>query len=128
MAAGLAWSPEERKIRRMTTVYVYQKCSTCRDALKWLDQNGIAHEVKAIRDTPPTLAELKVALTARGGGSGYAGGAVPDGGVVIALAGLRPVRSTEPLQWRAEIESFRQRPAGQFVLRLYREERLQPPA
>ena len=67
MAAGLAWSPEERKIRRMTTVYVYQKCSTCRDALKWLDQNGIAHEVKAIRDTPPTLAELKVALTARGG-------------------------------------------------------------
>jgi glutathione S-transferase len=30
--------------------------------------------------------------------------------------------------WRAEVESFRQRPAGQFVLRLYREERLGPPA
>jgi len=30
--------------------------------------------------------------------------------------------------WRAEIEGFRQRPSGQFVLRLYREERLQPPA
>jgi len=30
--------------------------------------------------------------------------------------------------WRAEIEGFRKRPAGQFVLRLYREERLGPPA
>lgn len=51
----------------MPTIYVYQKCSTCRDALKWLDRHGIAHEVKAIRETPPTVAELKVALTARGG-------------------------------------------------------------
>ena len=49
--------------------------------------------------------EHDVPLTARGGGSGYAGGAVPDGGVVVALAGLRSVRSIEPLQWRAEIES-----------------------
>ena len=49
--------------------------------------------------------EHDVPLTTRGGGSGYAGGAVPDGGVVLALAGLRSVRSIEPLQWRAEIES-----------------------
>jgi FAD/FMN-containing dehydrogenases len=49
--------------------------------------------------------ERDVPLTPRGGGSGYAGGAVPDGGVVVALAGLRSVRSIEPLQWRAEIES-----------------------
>ncbi len=51
----------------MPTVYVYQKCGTCRDALKWLDQKGIASEVKAIRETPPTPAELKVALAAVGG-------------------------------------------------------------
>lgn len=51
----------------MPTVYVYQKCSTCRDALKWLDQKGIACEVKAIRETPPTPAELKVALATLGG-------------------------------------------------------------
>ena len=47
----------------MLTVYVYQKCSTCRDALKWLDDHGIAHQVKAIRETPPTPAELKTALS-----------------------------------------------------------------
>lgn len=51
----------------MLTVYVYQKCSTCRDALKWLDQNGIAHEVKAIRDTPPSPAELATAHQLLGG-------------------------------------------------------------
>lgn len=51
----------------MLTVYVYQKCSTCRDALKWLDQHQIPHEVKAIRETPPTSAELNTALRAFGG-------------------------------------------------------------
>lgn len=59
-------------------------------------------------DVARTLAwcyEHDVPLTTRGGGSGYAGGAVPDGGVVVALAGLRSVRSLEPLQWRAELES-----------------------
>jgi arsenate reductase len=51
----------------MLTIYVYQKCSTCRDALKWLNEHGIAHEVKAIRETPPSPAELKTALKLHGG-------------------------------------------------------------
>lgn len=51
----------------MLTVYVYQKCSTCRDALKWLNENGIAHQLKSIRETPPSPVELKTALGACGG-------------------------------------------------------------
>ena len=51
----------------MLTVYVYQKCSTCRDAMKWLDGRGISYEAKAIRETPPTAGELKTALDAAGG-------------------------------------------------------------
>jgi arsenate reductase len=51
----------------MLTVYVYQKCSTCRDALQWLDARGTPYQVKAIRETPPTPAELAVALKAFGG-------------------------------------------------------------
>lgn len=51
----------------MPTVYCYQKCSTCRDALKWLEDHGIAHQVKAIRETPPGVAELRTALEALGG-------------------------------------------------------------
>jgi arsenate reductase len=51
----------------MITVSIYQKCSTCRDAVKWLDEHGVAHQTKAIRETPPTPAELKSALKLLGG-------------------------------------------------------------
>ncbi len=51
----------------MLTVYCYQNCSTCRNALKWLTEHGIAHKVKPIRETPPTSAELHTALKAKGG-------------------------------------------------------------
>ncbi len=51
----------------MIKVYAYQKCSTCRDALKWLDTHGIPYTVKAIRETPPSPAELKSALGITGG-------------------------------------------------------------
>ena len=56
-----------RKIRRMLTVYVYQKCSTCRDAVKWLRARKIDYQEKAIRETPPSAAELKAVLAATGG-------------------------------------------------------------
>jgi FAD/FMN-containing dehydrogenase len=46
-----------------------------------------------------------VPVVPRGGGSGYAGGAVPDGGVVLSLERLRRARSLEPLLWRAELEA-----------------------
>jgi arsenate reductase len=51
----------------MLKVYAYRNCSTCRDALKWLDARGIPYEVAAIRETPPSQAELKAALGILGG-------------------------------------------------------------
>jgi arsenate reductase len=51
----------------MLTVYVYQNCSTCRDALKWLNSRGIKFEERAIRETPPSVAELKAMLAAKEG-------------------------------------------------------------
>ena len=51
----------------MLTIYTYQKCGTCREALKWLDARGISYQVKPIRETPPTVAELKTMLAAMGG-------------------------------------------------------------
>ncbi|MDB4976929.1 MAG: arsenate reductase related protein [Myxococcaceae bacterium] len=44
------------------TVYQYPGCSTCRKALKWLDEHGIAHERVHIVDKPPTRALLARAL------------------------------------------------------------------
>jgi glycolate oxidase subunit GlcD len=49
--------------------------------------------------------EHDVALTPRGGGTGYAGGAVPDGGVVLSLRRLDRVRALDPGLWRMEAEA-----------------------
>ncbi len=49
------------------TIYTYKNCDTCRKALRWLDGKNIAHEVKAIRETPPTVSELEMALKVLGG-------------------------------------------------------------
>jgi len=50
--------------------------------------------------------EHGVPVVPRGGGTGYAAGAVPlDGGVVIALERLARVRSFDPLVWRMEVEA-----------------------
>lgn len=46
----------------MLRVYAYQGCSTCKTALKWLKQHNIPFIELAIRETPPTLAELRAAL------------------------------------------------------------------
>lgn len=50
----------------MLKVYTYQGCSTCRNAIKWLKAQGIAHAEVAIRETPPGLNELRAMLRARG--------------------------------------------------------------
>ncbi len=58
--------------------------------------------------------ERGVAVTPRGGGTGYAGGAVPRGGVVLSLERLGAMRSFEPLLWRGEAE------AGVLTARIHR--------
>lgn len=40
-------------------VLVYRKCSTCRKALKWLEDNQISYEERAIVEENPTYEELK---------------------------------------------------------------------
>src|SRR5437763_8806994 len=50
--------------------------------------------------------EHDVAIVPRGGGTGFAGGAVPiDGGVVLSLERLHATRALEPLLWRAHVEA-----------------------
>ena len=49
------------------TVYTYANCDSCRRALKWLRAEGLEFVEKPIRETPPSLAELKAMLAAQGG-------------------------------------------------------------
>ncbi len=43
----------------MIQVYCYDRCSTCRKALAWLDANGIAYEKIDIKDRHPDEARLR---------------------------------------------------------------------
>jgi glycolate oxidase subunit GlcD len=50
--------------------------------------------------------ENDVPLTARGGGTGLAGGAIPvQGGVVIGFERLKKIRQFDPLLWRMHVEA-----------------------
>jgi glycolate oxidase subunit GlcD len=49
--------------------------------------------------------EHEVPIVPRGGGTGFAGGAVPFGGVVLSLERMTTVRSFDPLVWRIEVEA-----------------------
>jgi arsenate reductase (glutaredoxin) len=51
----------------MLQVYAYKSCSSCRSATKWLQAKGITFEEKAIRETPPTQAELRHVLKLKSG-------------------------------------------------------------
>jgi arsenate reductase len=48
-------------------VYTYKNCDACRKATKWLAAQRLAFEERPIRDTPPSVAELRTMLTHLGG-------------------------------------------------------------
>ncbi len=43
----------------MITVYCYSRCTTCKKALKWLDDNGIAYETIDIKADHPDESALR---------------------------------------------------------------------
>ena len=49
------------------TVYAYKNCGTCRKALNFLDAHGIDYTELPIRETPPSLDELRHMLRYQGG-------------------------------------------------------------
>jgi arsenate reductase len=54
-------------MRRKLLVWSYSGCSTCRNALKYLGERNIPHEVIPIREQPPTVPELRTMLKHAGG-------------------------------------------------------------
>ena len=45
--------------KTMNKVYCYSKCSTCKKALKWLDDNGVSYEQIDIKEQHPDEATLR---------------------------------------------------------------------
>lgn len=63
---------------------------------------GTADEVAAVL---AWCYERDVPVVPRGGGTGYAGGAVPFGGIVVGLERLARIRQFDPLLWRIHVEA-----------------------
>jgi len=43
----------------MITMLIYPKCSTCRDVVKWFEENQIPHQIRHILDEKLTVNEIK---------------------------------------------------------------------
>jgi glycolate oxidase subunit GlcD len=70
------------------------------------DAVALPETAEAVAEVVAWCYEHGVAIVPRGGGTGYAAGAVPlDGGVVLSLERLDRVRSFEPLLWRIQVEA-----------------------
>ena len=43
-------------------IYTYKNCGSCKKATKWLDAQSITYEERPIRESPPSVNELKQML------------------------------------------------------------------
>jgi glycolate oxidase subunit GlcD len=84
----------------------------CADQTEGMGVRGHADAIVLPADTGQVAATVDwcysrdVAIVPRGGGSGFAGGAVPvDGGVVLGLDRMTAVRAFAPLLWRIHVEA-----------------------
>ena len=50
----------------MINVYCYSRCTTCKKALKWLDDQGVAYEDRMIVEDHPTADELRAWIATSG--------------------------------------------------------------
>lgn len=48
-------------------IYTYKNCGSCKKATKWLKEQGIGFEELPIRETPPSIDELKQMLAYQNG-------------------------------------------------------------
>ena len=45
--------------KKMNKVYCYPRCTTCKKAVKWLEENGIEYEYKHIVEETPSKEDIK---------------------------------------------------------------------
>lgn len=95
---------EDSVLTSFSTTYL-SDATQSRGLVGSADAVVLPSSAEAVRSVVAWCYEHGVPITPRGGGTGYAGGAVPDGGVVLSTERLIGVRSIDPLLWRAEVEA-----------------------
>src|SRR5207244_13532842 len=105
LRAGLGRLVGAEHVRPGTTAQYLEDATATRRLRGHADAVVLPGTAQEVATVVAWCYERGVAVVARGGGTGYAGGAVPFGGVVVALERLTGVRSFEPLLWRIEVEA-----------------------
>jgi glycolate oxidase subunit GlcD len=113
--AGPVTAPAERELSRLLGAGVVLPGTTREYLTDATESRGVQGRADAVAlpESPEQVAsvvrwcyEHDVPVVPRGGGTGFAAGAVPlDGGVVLGLERLRALRSLEPGLWRTWVEA-----------------------
>jgi glycolate oxidase subunit GlcD len=69
------------------------------------DAVALPRSTAEVADVLRACCDLGVPVVPRGGGTGFSGGCVPDGGVVLGLERMSRVVSFEPLLWRMRVDA-----------------------
>jgi glycolate oxidase subunit GlcD len=115
MAASATTSSAERELRALLGDEAVVPTSTreyLSDTTESRNIRGRADAIVRPGDAEQVAATVRwcyahdVPIVPRGGGTGFAGGAVPvDGGVVVSVERLQAIRSLEPELWRGSLQA-----------------------
>lgn len=96
----------EEALRRGAAREPYQHDSTEMQGLQGRAAAVLAPALDQVEEAVAWCYERGIAIVPRGGGTGFAGGAVPQqGSVVLSLERLDRIRRLEPDLWRVEVEA-----------------------
>ena len=56
---NLNFNKLRKEVKKMNKVYCYPRCTTCKKAIKWLEENGINYEYKHIVEETPAKEDIK---------------------------------------------------------------------
>lgn len=56
---NLNFNKLRKEVKKMNKVYCYPRCTTCKKAIKWLEENGINYEYKHIVEETPSKEDIK---------------------------------------------------------------------
>ena len=59
MLINLNFNKLRKEVKKMNKVYCYPRCTTCKKAVKWLEENGIDYEYKHIVEETPSKEDIK---------------------------------------------------------------------